>query len=264
MSTRPTTGVSGPRAPTSPNDAPDVPSLAPASSPVLGDGFTAPTKPNVVIAPSVPGSVEVNGVTIVTHGCSFAALAEAENVTRLLTHRPDLGKKLDAKDVTLVIIPFGQKMTDLPEFASLRGKKTFDGRPWETVRGSGGLRAGGKVFVGVAEENLAQLGINAYPSGYSIAMHELAHALQNYALPRADQKAIDRAFEAREAAGGPWTEAYGASNEEEYFAQLTTAWFGRNSGVGHNGADWVRSADPAMAATLQQIYGDPSRPPPTG
>ncbi len=222
------------------------------SAPV--DGFSHAKRASKVTT-SPPGTSEVNGVTIVSHGCSAEALAEAERVTRLLTHRADISKRVDKSNVTLVIIPASKKMTDLPEFASLRGKKTFDGRPWEDVRGSGGLASNGRIVIGVAEENLAELGSNTYPKGYSVAMHELAHALQNHALPKSDKKRIDEAYDAREAAGGPWTESYGASNESEYFAQLTNAWFDTNDGVGHNGPDWVRTNDPTMALVLEQIYG---------
>lgn len=239
-------------------DAPaDEDPLTPRAQPGAVDAFEATSR--TVFAAFDP---VVNGVAIVSHGCSAKALAEAQSVTSLLTQRPDIAKALADKKVTLVIIPVGVRMTDLPEFAELRGKKTFDGRLWDDVRGSGGLTARGRTVVGVAEENLADLPSNTYPKGYSIAMHELAHAIQNHALPRDEQKRIAAAFDAREAAKGPWTERYGASNEQEYFAQLTNAWFGRNAGLGHNGADWVRENDPVMAAELQRIYRSDGVSPP--
>ncbi len=226
------------------------------AKPAALDAFTPMPRVNATGASSV-----VNGVTIISHGAVPKAVEEAQRIVCLLTLRPDIAKALGDKRVTLVIIPLGTKMTDLPEFAELRGKKTFDGRQWDDVRGSGGLSSQGRIVVGVAEENLAGIGETEYPKGYSIAMHELAHAIQNYALPQAERKRITGAFEAREAAKGPWTESYGSSNEQEYFAQLTNAWFGLNAGMGNNGAGWVRENDPVMAEELDRLYGSDGRAP---
>jgi hypothetical protein len=200
----------------------------------------------------------VNGITIEDYGASAKTLTEAQTVARQVANRPDIQQAMFKQKVTLVIIPADKKMTDLPEFASLRGKQTFDGRPWDEVRGSGGTRLpDGRLVVGVCEENLAKLPTDSYGGNYSVAMHELAHSLQNYCLPKPEAQAITQAYEARKAAGGPWTEKYGSSNEMEYFAQGTNAWFGRNDPVGQNGAAWVKANDPALAASLQKIYGDP-------
>ena len=45
-------------------------------------------------------------------------------------------------------------MTEVAQFSSLAGTKTFDGRAWEPVRGSGGMKVGTKIFTAIAEENL--------------------------------------------------------------------------------------------------------------
>lgn len=243
---------------------------------LIADGFTPGQKPPRTPPPpdagattatgagplATPTTELVNGVTIENYGASPAAVAEAESIARREVTRPDLITAMANRKVTLVIIPADRKMTDLPEFASLRGQKTFDGRPWEGVRGSGGSSMpDGRIVIGVSEENLAHLPADPYGGKYSVGLHELAHSLQNYALPRADHQAVTDAYDARKAAGGPWTEAYGSSNEMEYFAQLTNAWFGVNNGIGNNGAAWVKANDPPMAGILQRIYGDPPAPP---
>jgi hypothetical protein len=215
-----------------------------------------------VTGPRATDPVEVRGVTISPHGCSQVAMDEAQRVVAQVAQRADIAQAFKDQKVTLVIIPADQKMTDLPEFASMRGTKTFDNRLWDDVRGSGGLTINGRTYVGVAEENLASLPSSTYPAGYSIAMHELAHAVHTRALPRSEAEDITSAYAARHAAGGPWTETYASSNELEYFAQATTAWFGRNVGLGNNGAPWVQQNDPAMAGILERIYGPPPAPPP--
>jgi hypothetical protein len=240
--------------------APDQKSTRTAPPPEFTRASLTATGP---LAPlPAPTTEVVNGVTIENYGASPGAVAEAESIARREVTRPDLITAMATRKVTLVIIPADRKMTDLPEFASLRGQKTFDGRPWEGVRGSGGSSMlDGRIVIGVSEENLAHLPSDPYGGKYSVGLHELAHSLQNYALPKAERRAVTEAFDARKAAGGPWTEAYGSSNELEYFAQLTNAWFGVNTGIGHNGAAWVEANDPPMAAILQRLYGAPPAPP---
>ena len=179
------------------------------------------------------------GVGLTEYQPSRDAEVEARAIVTLLTHRADIRKKLQTQHVELVVIPTGKKMTELPEFASLRGKKTSDGR----------------IAIGVPEENLTQLPTDAYPGNYSVGIHELAHVIQDDALTVAERVKIQDAFEARTAAGGPWTEAYGSSNVREYFAQGTNAYFGRNQGVGHSGAAWLSKNDPALYAVMLKAYG---------
>ncbi len=230
----------------------------PPPPPPPPDGSVTGTAATTGPAALSTGRKVVNGVTIEDYGASPKAQQEAEAVVKQVANRADIQQAMFKQKVTLVIIPADKKMTDLPEFASLKGKKTFDGRVWDDVRGSGGTRLpDGRLVVGVCEENLAKLPSDSYGGNYSVTMHELAHSLQNYCLPKAEAQSITQAYEARKAAGGPWTEQYGSSNEMEYFAQGTNAWFGRNNPVGQNGAAWVKANDPALAAALQKIYGDP-------
>ena len=47
-----------------------------------------------------------------------------------------------------------KKLTDLPEFASLKGVKTFDGRNYDDLRGVGGTKIGSNIRYAIAEEQL--------------------------------------------------------------------------------------------------------------
>jgi hypothetical protein len=86
-------------------------------------------------------------------------------------------------------------------------------------------------------------------------MHEFAHALHSEGLTAAQKTKITQLYAARQAAGGPWTEAYGASNEQEYYAQCTNCYFGKNQGIGQNGKPWLRTNDPEMCDFLDELYG---------
>lgn len=57
--------------------------------------------------------------------------------------------------IEMHIIPYDQKLVDLPEFAHMRGTRTPDNRLWDDVRGTGGERHGSTIRYSIAEENLS-------------------------------------------------------------------------------------------------------------
>ncbi len=213
--------------------------------------------------PAVEGEQrrEVLGVIILGRGVSPTALDACEKiVTATLANRKDVQAAMKKAKAALVIVPSKQKMTDVEEFKSLKGTKTFDGRSWDDVRGAGGMRVPSGLFaIAVPEENLVDLGpgSDSYSDGYSVGLHELAHAIHDKGLPSGEQAKILDLYNARKKAGGPWTEDYGASNEWEYFAQATNCFFGVNEGIGNNGPDWLKTNDPEIFALLVKIYGPP-------
>lgn len=206
-------------------------------------------------------SQEVLGVRIVGRGISPTAVeACARFVNATIASRPDIQDRLRSEKVVLVIIPRGKPMTDVPEFAGLRGGKTFDGRLWSDVRGSGGMRvSGGAWAIGVPEENLIDTGVDGYGEGYNVGLHEFAHTIHLKGLSRAERDRVETLYAARSAARGPWTEAYGASNSQEYYAQGTNCFFGVNERIGHNGPEWLERNDPELFRFLVSIYGAPAR-----
>ncbi len=197
------------------------------------------------------------GVIILGRGVSPSALDACEQfIVATLSARKDVQARLKKEQAALVIIPRDKKMTDVPEFASLKGTQTFDGRMWDDVRGSGGMRVpSGLLAIGVPEENLVDAGTDTYADGYSVGLHELAHAIHWKGLADKEREQITALYEARKKAGGPWTEDYGASNEWEYYAQATNCFFGVNDGIGQNGATWLENYDKPMYTFLITVYG---------
>lgn len=252
--------MAGQRGPPSPAVGGNAPVLSVGPPPVppipLPDWLAGATPSGA--APPAAGPREHLGVKIVGEGVDPKALAACEAfITQLIGNNPAAQEALKKANVAIVVIPHDKKMTELPQFAALAGTNTFDGRLWDNVRGSGGMTAPDGTFaLAVGEENLITgTGTpDSYPAGYSVGMHEFAHTLHDKGLT-ADQKTkIDDLFAARTAAGGPWTEAYGSSNEHEYFAQATNAFFGTNQGIGQNGRAWLEANDPAMCAFLDGLY----------
>ena len=100
------------------------------------------------------------------------------------------------------------RTTDAESRAMLRGKRTFDGRVWDDVRGIGGLTAATGIE---ALDDAAQF-------GFDTLVHEIAHQVHYYALKQRDQARIRELYkEARES--GRFLDYYAATNEAEYFGQ---------------------------------------------
>jgi len=162
-----------------------------------------------------------------------------------------------------VIIPAKVPMTDVEQFNDLKGKKTFDGRPWEGVRGSGGTQThDGHYAVAIGEESIVQIkdALSNYPATYSVGMHELAHVLEEKGMTDEQQARVKELYENHKKADpdnakDTFTDEYGAANEREYWANSTNAFFGRNQmGKNHSGRDWLQKNDPDMYAFCVEIY----------
>ncbi len=199
-----------------------------------------------------------------------------------------VARTLVDKKVEVIIVPRNVPMTDLPQFKSLKGAKTFDGRDWTPVRGSGGMKVGDKIYVAIAEENLMGTDVDTakvpgagnYCKGYSTTTHEFAHTIFLYGLSDADRKKITDAYKkkkatedsgkavewvdgpSKHATTGKKTACYASMNEHEYFAQVSNAWLGTNAGTDpftgqkrHNGKSWVESNEPKeVVDILKRVY----------
>jgi len=114
-----------------------------------------------------------------------------------------------------------ERTTDAPSRGALRGKRTFDGRVWDDVRGIGGL--------------LAATGIEALDEamafGFDTLAHELAHQVHYYAVTQVDRMRIHELYQqARQ--HDRCLDHYAASNEAEYFGQGVEAFacYGKRPG----------------------------------
>jgi hypothetical protein len=97
-----------------------------------------------------------------------------------------------------------------------------------------------------------------------MVLHELSHAYHHRVL-RSGHKGLQAAFEqAVESkryekvrhANGREERAYALSNVNEYFAELTEAYFGRNDFYPFR-SDELKSHDPVGFATLRELWGEP-------
>jgi len=101
-----------------------------------------------------------------------------------------------------------------------------------------------------------------------MVLHELAHGYHDQVLGY-DHPGIKAAYEKARASGtyesvryfrGNTRRAYAVNNDQEYFAELTEAWFGTNDFYPFVRAE-VLQHDPEMARVLQDVWENPPEEP---
>ncbi|MEV6207293.1 nucleotidyl transferase AbiEii/AbiGii toxin family protein [Kitasatospora sp. NPDC051914] len=225
-----------------------------------------------------------------------AARTAAEAALTDMLRDPDTTARLLKSGAGVTVVPKDVKMTEVPGFGNLAGTYTGGapgvGRLWDDVRGSGGLHTA------ITEENL--LGEHTtvgpglhYEDGYSTTTHEFAHTIHQFGLSDEDKRLITEAYQSKIATddftrmfgedspmnwsdGRRWStnpdfDNYGATNELEYFAQVTNAYLGTNHGADPytwdaraNGRAWVRANEPELLPLLEKLYGTGRTPFPAG
>lgn len=147
-----------------------------------------------------------------------------------------------------------ERTTDAPSRESLRGRRTFDGRVWDDVRGIGGLHAATGI------EALDE----AASFGFDTLAHEIAHQVHYYALAQVDRVRI-RMLYRKAKAEGRFLDYYAASNEAEYFGQGVEAFAslakrpGGETTHGHTRFE-LRRVDPELHELIAGIVDhDPLR-----
>ena len=182
-----------------------------------------------------------------------AILIARDRIARLLKNLPDALYNLTVAGAELHIIGKDQVTSDLPEHRHLKGKP-FDGKLTvdERTRGLGGL------LTSCGEENLLELPNDRY-KGRDICTHEFSHNLQDQGLSADVQQKIRDQYH-RSLDKGLWKGAYAATNEHEFFAELTMWYFGTHGDLHMtgtkpaNGPDGLKAYDPEAYELLDNLY----------
>ena len=201
--------------------------------------------------------LDYDGIKIKAHEVvSDAALIEARRrLNLMLGHLPIVRENLRAAGAELHIIGKDQVTSDLPQHRRLKGKKldqynglTVD----ERTRGLGGL------LTSCGEENLLQLPNDRY-KGRDICLHEFAHNVLEHGIS-ADVRAKVREQWKSSVGKGLWKGAYAASNEHEFFAELTMWYFGTHGDLNMigekpaNGPAGLKEYDPEGYQLMEDFY----------
>jgi len=182
-----------------------------------------------------------------------ALLIARDRVARLLKNLPNATYNLAVAGAELHIIGKDQVTSDLPEHRHLKGKP-FDGNLTvdQRTRGLGGL------LTSCGEENLLELPTDRY-RGRDICTHEFSHNLQDQGFSSDVQKRIREQYH-KSLEQGKWKGAYAATNEHEFWAELTMWYFGTHGDLHMtgdkpaNGREGLKAYDPESFALLDEIY----------
>jgi hypothetical protein len=184
------------------------------------------------------------GIAIKSHASvdDRALLAARRKLESMLRSLPAVRANLAAAGAELHIIGAAQGTSDLPENRHFKGR-LFEGTLTldERTRGIGGLLAS------CGEENLLGLAPDRY-RGRDICTHEFAHAV--YAIGM--DEATHRLFAERYAAAkehGLWRGLFAETNADEFFAELSMAYFGADGE-----ADHLARRDPNTFALMDRFY----------
>ena len=188
-----------------------------------------------------------------------AMFTGAETVFNLLRYRPDLTKTLVEAGGRYALAPEGGVAVDLPEFSFLIGEVTFDGRDYSNIIG---LFARLDLPIsGSNVDNVLGLSSDPYLGLQNILVHEAAHLIENVGFDGSLRADLTKAFQNAQSLS-VWDGTYAMSNESEYFAVASEAYFGHgreDSVMGTvNTRNELAAEDPLAFALLQKVYGNDS------
>lgn len=207
-------------------------------------------------------SLEWHGVFVLAEGAvpELATYTAAETFFNMLRYRPDIAARLAQVDGRVAVVPQGQFATALPEFAFLRGQFTPDGRSYDTIIGLGGVI--GNPISSSQVDNVLSLPSDSYFGLQNVLLHEAAHLIENVGFDAALRMELTAAYQ--HARTLPiWNNTYAISNEDEYFASASEAFFGHDRqpdstvNIINTRAELARE-DPAAFALLVKVYGNDS------
>ena len=185
---------------------------------------------------------------------SEEAFERAQFVVQQMTSAsPRIREKMVSIGFKVEIIGKDQVLSDLPDYAHLKGQKTRDGRDFDT--GTRGL--GGRGMCSIGEENLLCL-INQPYRKEDIFVHEFSHSMMAQ-MDTDDVQEIEAAYKNAVDKELYPKGIYMMANSGEYWAEGVQAWLGvtlrTDVNGGFNTRQKIRDHDTALAAVLEKVYG---------
>ena len=201
--------------------------------------------------------VDVRGFPVLASATvsPYAIKEAAYLIYRVIGHRRDILQTFAQNKERFSIVGYNQGITQIPEYSYLQPDFYVD------IRSRGFGSAESNLTTSTSEENLLHYPGDPY-FGFSVLLHELAHAVHERGLNK-----MDPGFDARlriiyKAAmtKGLWENTYAAVNHKEYWAEASEAWFNPRTTAsfdrfGDTRED-LKAYDPEVAALITEVYGD--------
>ena len=201
--------------------------------------------------------IDVSGFPVLASGQvnPYAVKEAAYLIHRMIGHRRDILRTFAQNKERFSIVGYDQGITQIPEYSYLQPDFYIDIRS----RGFGSAEA--NLTTSTSEENLLHYPGDPY-FGFSVLLHEVAHAVHERGLNQMDPGFDDRlrVIYAAAMAKGLWKHTYAAVNRQEYWAEASEAWFNPKTTAsfdrfGDTRED-LKAYDPAVAALIAEVYGD--------
>ena len=204
--------------------------------------------------------VSANGVTVKADGTVEPAAVEAgaELAAAMLSRRDDIARCMARNRAELAIIPMDRTLTSLPEYAYLKGTRDFTGRARDTfeIRGVGGV-PGRPVSSAAEEPVLGRIGPRHpyYPYRGLVAVHELAHGIQNLCFTSEDHGEWN-GFYAEAVRADLYPDTHMMHDVNEFFAVFSTGYFEVTDELGQGSdSETLKSQFTEVFLALDEIYG---------
>ncbi|MCA8998908.1 MAG: hypothetical protein KDA80_18055 [Planctomycetaceae bacterium] len=234
-----------------------VPQIALGQSATMEFSVTAPPE-NLKADPYYEKYVSVDGYPILAAGSvnDYALKEAAFLINQMLVERPDVRRAMINGGSRLLIIPWNEFTTDIPEYSQMKPKDYWDAR----ARGLGGSRT--DPYCSCGEENLLCYPGDPY-STENILIHEFAHNIHLRGMvvvdPTFDERLEDTYNDAMK--NGLWEGAYASTNHHEYFAEGVQSWFNNNRENDHdhnhvNTRKELLEYDPGLAKICEEVFGE--------
>lgn len=202
-------------------------------------------------------SLDFHGIPIKAHAVVVdeALYAAYDRLNMMLTNLPMVVSNLAAAGATLHIIGRDQVTTDLPEWRHDKGKPLAEYNGLTRDQRTRGM--GGRI-TSCGEENLLRLPKDKY-LGRDICVHEFAHNIRQFGIPRSVGALFDQQYE-RSTSKGLWKGAYSGTNPHEFFAELSMWYFGTHGDLKmpeprpENGPEGLRKYDPEAFKLMDDFY----------
>ena len=197
--------------------------------------------------------VDVRGITVkANERVDPAALQEvAKIIPLMLDGREDIAECIDDYGSSFAVVPKDTAVTELPEFAFLRGKKDIWDRRYDEpglIFGLGGVRSNP---VSTATEESLLRDPDHPVQGYWVAVHELGHHMMNLCFTSNDHRVWDRLHRETLATDLDWGRGL-MVNVDEFFAGLTEAYFSIHNSIPKRHLSHFPSE---VVERLEEFYG---------
>jgi hypothetical protein len=193
-----------------------------------------------------------------------------EHVRAMLAHLPNVRANMIAHGSELHLYGEDQHISDLVEYRDERGERKF-------YRMDDKAKTGDKIDIDQLADGLGGVysgcpAVNVLhqhdyrPPHKEVCIHETAHNIMGEGFDANMRSQIEQRFKA--ATGkGLWKNAYASTNPKEFFAELSSWYFGGQGDIAHMdpagpapGPEALRAYDPESYALIDRLYSGQKQP----